>query len=757
MSTIKHVTRRDFLKLTGIASSGFILQSAIGVSQTAFARSLSTPSSQLNVFVAIDLNDTVKIVAHRSEMGQGIRTSLPQVVADEMDADWDKVLITQATGDSQYGSQNTDGSRSVREFYQTMREIGATAKLLLRQAAAAQWNAAVEDCIAQNHQVKHQPSGQTLSYGQLAERASTLEVPSATSLTLKNKNDFNYIGKGLPSVDLEDIITGQAQYGIDFQHPDLVHASIERCPVLGGTVKSFETKNVLSISGVLDTVQIDGGTLPARFHALAGVAVIATNTWAAIQGRKQLAVRWNKTAHRYYYTDKYMPLLVAQTQARDPEKSKLIRHKGDATNVIEKSKNVFDATYTTPHMEHAPMEPPVATAFVQGEHCEVWASVQHPIRARDEIASALNIKKENVIVNVLLLGGGFGRKSKPDFAVEAAILSKKLGKPVKVTWTREDTVQHAYYHASSAQYYRAAVNSKGKINALEQHISSPSISSIFKKDAQYMAGFELSQGFGNLHFDIEHIAAYNYPAPAHVRIGWMRSVCNINHAFASNSFADEIAKKYGHDPIDYQLMLAGSDRIIDTKDQGFKDNHYGASQPQEHPLRTDRFKAVINAVKESSSWPAKTDSNEGWGFAAHPSFLSYVAVATKVRLESDNVIITDVHIAIDCGQVVNPDRVKSQMEGSVIFGMSAALYGEVEINKGEAVQSNFHDYRVCRMFESPNIVVTIIDSDNPPSGVGEPGVPPIAASITNAIAAAGGPRIRDLPIDRALKKISHQT
>lgn len=759
MTSVSKITRRDFLAKTGLSVSGlsiakvsgmgFTLGTSISTSLSASASTTGAAGLEFNVFVHIASDNSVAIVAHRSEMGQGVRTSLPQIVADEMDADWSLVNIIQAQADKKYGNQNTDGSASVRDFYQKMREMGATARWMLRQAAAKTWQVPFEQCETQDHRVIHSKTERSLSYGELAEAAAKETPPKVDTLRFKADKEHRYIGKSISMVDLPAIVSGNTTFGIDVLLPDMHYASIERCPVVGGKVKHFNADAARKIKGVVDVIEIKGGTLPAQFHPLAGIAVIATNTWSAQQGRENLEIEWDLGANAHYDTDAYLKQLSDMPLTGSAAKGKTVRQRGDVSQAYKNAADTFEASYLIPHLEHATMEPPAAAAVVQNGKCEVWAPVQTPQRAQDVVAATLGMKPEKVTINVTLLGGAFGRKAKPDFVAEAAWLAQQTGKAIKVTWTREDTVRHGYYHACSVQQFKAGMDAKGKIIAIEQHIASPTIMSTFQPGANLLQDFELGQGYGNIPYDVPNILAKNHEAEAHVRIGWMRSVYNINHAFAVNSFVDEVARKYQQDPLQYQLDMIGDDRTIATADEGFPNFAYWKSF-DEYPLKSARLKGAIQAVKESAGWISGKSHKEGWGLAAHPSFLSYVAVATKVRMEKGALAVEEVHISIDCGKVVNPDRVRSQMEGSVIFGLSLALHGEITAKHGAIEQSNFDDYPVLRMRECPRIKVVLVDSQEAPTGVGEPGVPPVAPSLTSAIAAAGGPRIRSLPVRRHL-------
>ena len=423
----------------------------------AFA-ALETAAFSPNMFVGIKSDGTVLIVAHRSEMGTSSRTMVPLILADEMEADWKRVKIEQAIGDEKYGDQNTDGSHSIRSFFGVMQECGASARLMLEQAAANQWGVPVSECKATLHQVVHTPSGKKLGYGELAAAAAKLPVPDKSKLVFKKKSEYRYIGKDLPIYDLADITHGKAVFGMDAKVDGMVYASIEHSPVLGGKVQSFDDKEALQVPGVSRTVEIPAFKAPHAFQALGGVAVIADNTWAAFQGRKKLKMVWDPGPNGSYTSSEYKKEL--QATARKP--GKVVRNVGDVDKGFAGAAKTMEAEYYVPHLAHASMEPPVAVADFRNGQCTLWAPVQNPQAVQDTVAAAVGIDKKKVICNVTLLGGGFGRKSKPDYCAEAAILSKQLGKPVKVVWTREDDIHFDFYHSVAAMYMKAGVDQKGQ-------------------------------------------------------------------------------------------------------------------------------------------------------------------------------------------------------------------------------------------------------------------------------------------------------
>ena len=745
MNLIENVSRRSFLK--GMVSTGALVLGACYYPEILRADGL--PKDTLadratlhpNVFVGIDTDGTVQIVAHRSEMGTGIRTSLPLVVADELDADWKRVKIDQAIGDPRYGDQNTDGSHSIRSFYDVMRQAGASARFMLIEAAAQQWKVRPADCVTEPHVVIHRPSGRRLAYGDLAARAAKLPVPKKAQLQLKSNSQWRYIGKGMPSYDLADLCTGKAVYGMDARMDNMVYASIEHPPVLGGKVQSHDDSEALKVDGVRQTIAIDPFKPPPAFQPLGGIAVIADNTWAAFQGRKKLKVVWDNGPNESYDSAQYKKEL--QETARKP--AKVVRSEGDVDSVFAKGGKIMEADFYVPLLAHVSMEPMVALADFRDGKATIWAPMQNPQAAQDIVSKELGIAKENVICHVTLLGGGFGRKSKPDYVAEAAVLSKKVGRPVKVVWTREDDVKFDYYNAVAAMYMQAALGADGKPTAWLQRSVFPPITSIFDVDAVYGDPDHLQQGWTDVPFDIPNLRVENGPAKAHVRIGWLRSVANIYHGFAVQSFADELAHAAGRDPLDYLLDLIGKPRTIDFKNVDYP--NYGASL-ETYPWETGRLRRVTEMVAEKAGWgKRKLGKGAGLGIAAHKSFLTYVATIVEVEVNDQGEIkIPRVDTAVDAGLIVNPEITRAQFEGAAVFGTSVAQTGEITATKGVINQSNFSDYPVARINEAPvQTNVYLVDSNAPPAGVGEPGVPPFVAAFCNAIYAATGKRIRELP------------
>ncbi len=741
MSAPFNPSRRRFLTASA-QTSGLLLTLNLLPAAQLMAQADEGEGFMPNLFVAIDSDGTVTVTCHRSEMGQQIRTSIAQIIADELEADWDKVVIKQATGDPVYGDQNTDGSRSVRRNLTRLRQAGAAARQLLRQAAAHTWGVPVDQCEAINHVVTHQPSGRSMGYGELAQTAASQTLPDPEGIPLKTRDQWRYIGKAVQSVDIDNVVHGKAVYGFDVQLPDMQVAVIARPPVLFGTVRRLNDEAARAVAGVTDVIRMPALEAPALFKALGGVAVLAGNSWAAIKGRDALEIEWRNGSNARYNSDDYMQQMLATSR----KSGEVAREHGDVDEALENAAQRITAEYTVPHLSQAPMEPPAAAARVSADSAEIWACTQTPQSTRREVARALGMEESQVTVNVTMLGGAFGRKSKPDFSVEAALLAKQSGKPVKVLWTREDDIRFGYFHSVSAQRVEAGLDADGKTVAWLHRTVFPTISSTFDASQTYPSAGELRLGFADNPFDIPNMRLEKGQAKAHVRIGWLRSVANVYHAFAVQSFAHELAVAAKRDPKDYLLELIGAPRHIDLPGAGVEYDNYGDSL-RTYPIDTGRLANVVRIVAERAGWDAKRAQGRKLGIAVHRSFLTYVATVVEVEVdERGSWRIPEVYVAIDAGTVVNTDHVKAQCEGGSIYGLSCAI-GQITATDGVIDQGNFNDYLVTRINQAPgSIDVHIVESDAAPAGVGEPSTPPFAPALCNALYEATGQRIRELPV-----------
>jgi len=753
---VENVSRRSILKGLGIAG-GLVLAAPV-MSRPAFA-AYQTGASKMphgtvvdpRVFVSIAPDGIVTIVAHRAEMGTGVRTSLPLIVAEEMEADWSRVRVQQAHGDEvRYGNQDTDGSRSTRHYLIPMRQIGASARTMLEAAAAKRWGVPASEVKAANHEVVHNASGRRIGFGDLAADAANEPVPSIEGLKLKDPKDFRYLGKGeISIVDLRDITTGAAHYGSDTRLPGMKYAVIARPPVTGGKLASFDAAEAMKVSGVEKVMEAKGWPWPSKFQPLGGVAVIARNTGAAIKGRDALKIVWDDGANAKYESVAYR----AELEEASRKPGLVVRKEGDVDAALKSADKVIVGEYYAPHFAHVSMEPPAAVADVKGDKAEIWAPVQSPGGTREDVAKTLGIPEDNVTVNVTLLGGGFGRKSKCDFALEAALLSKELGAPVKVQWTREDDIRHDFLHTVSVERIEAGLDKNGKVTAWRHRSVAPSIASTFAAGTVHQAAFELGMGLVDMPFEIANIQCENPEAAAHTRIGWFRSVSNIPRAFAVQSMVGELAQATNRDQKDMLLELIGSARIVNLS--SVKDLWNYGEPYDSYPIDTGRLRRVVELVAEKGGWGRSVPKGRGLGIAAHRSFVSYIATIVDVEVgEKGKLTVHRVDTAIDCGTYVNPERIQSQIEGTAIMGLSLAKYGEITFKDGRVQQGNFGDFPVIRIDEAPlvtNVYIVPPGPDTPPSGVGEPGLPPFAPALINAIFAATGKRIRALPIGKQLE------
>jgi len=876
MSGIYKVTRRDFLRYTGIGAGALVLGCHIGPTQS-LLKDIVHNGLPLNNFLSIELDGTVVIVSHRSEMGQGIKSSLAAVMADELGADWSRVRLRQADADGpkyaignsnpdgkpsylipEDGSQFADSSRSMALYFTPMRLFGAGTRLVLVRAAALKvWRVDPAECEGRDHKVWHKPTGRSIDYRELPLFAATVGIPQLPEIqaALKKPQQWVFIGKKMPFYDAKDMVTGKAVYGADVavDRPGMLTAMIVRCPVANGDVKSFDDSAARQVPGVVDVVKVRiphpllAGGVGAGFMPHAGVAVVAANTWAALQGRRALKgkVEWELGPNATYNSEDFRRELKAST---DQAGNKL-RSRGDVDAAFATPAKVVEAEYYVPHLAQAPMEPPVTIALYENGRWEIWSPTQGPELAQHYVGLAMlepdpekwlawqvtdpsevrecereanrifnehlgralgldlpgliqlrdRLKKEvrdRVKVHVTLLGGGFGRKSKPDYAIEAAFLARlHPGVPIRVQWTREDDIKFSYFNSVNHQYLKAALDADGRPTALLQRsafssffatLFSPPFPGVpdtfplarkaFHNGGEYPYGsaIERAHGLEDMPFKMANLRIENCPAQSHIRCGWMRSVANIYHAFSICSFADEMAVAAGRDGKDYLLEeLIGEGGKLDLEAEGapcFDNNGFPAKMWEgtpavipPYPPDTRRLRAVVERVARESGWDEKVKKykqmkGRGLGIAAHRSFLSYVAIVVDVSLnDAHELTINEIYGVIDCGMAVNPDRVSAQMEGGIIYGLSYALLGEITVKDGAVEQNNFDDYPVLRIHQTPKKIITYVQEPSaevakdfpnhevPPTGAGEPPTPAVAPALANAIFAAGGPRIREIP------------
>src|SRR3954452_17719259 len=651
-----------------------------------------------NVFIHVGPDGTVTIVCHRSEMGQGIRSSLPVLIADDLGAQMARVRIVQADGDKAYGDQNTDGSNSIRSIYEDMRRVGATARVMLVATAAKRWNVRPEDCVARDHAVTHLPTGRALGFGELALEAGKQKVPAARDVPLRPDSELSHVGKRLPLVDAPAYVTGQAMYGADVSLPGMLTAVIARPPVVGGKVTRFDATRALASPGVRKVIEIPPPKPPYAFQPWGGIAVVADHTCAAMRGRAALEVTWEPGPNGSYDSAQYRDVLAKAVAVPGT----VARKVGDPESALKSAARVVEAEYHVPHLPHMPMEPVVAVAHVRGNSCEVWAPTQNPQAAQTEVARVLGTTPDKVRVHVTFLGGGFGRKSKADYCSEAALLSKRLGAPVRVQFTREDDVRHDYVNTVSTNRLTAGLDANGRVTAWRHRTAFPSIQSVFGGPAK-PGNDDLQQGVLDLALSVPNVTAEICDATAHTRIGWLRSVYNIFQGFSIGSFVDELADAKKADPRDVWLELIGPARQMSLSDLGIaRLPNYGQPLDQ-HPVDAGRLRNVIERVTKAAGWRGRQTGGRAFGLAAQRSFISYTAViASVVKRPNGTLGVEDVSRWCDAGTIVNSDRVRAQLEGAVICGMSLGLYGGVTMKGGAIQQDNFRGGgRIVPINESP--------------------------------------------------------
>jgi len=664
-----------------------------------------------NAYVRITPDNKITIVVARSEMGQGVRTALPMILAEELEADWKQIEIEQAGASTLFGDQTTGGSASVRTTWDPMRKAGATAREMLISAAALTWGVPRSSCTAEAGHIKHTGSSRSASYGDLAKKASTLPIP--TDVPLKQSKDYKLVGQRLPRVDSPAKVKGEAIFGIDFRLPGMKYAVLSRCPIIGGKVASFDDKDSRKVGGVSYAGKIGDSA----------VAVVADTVWGAMEGRRVLNVSWDEGPNRDLNT---AAIFAAMKQAAS-KKGANMYVAGDSTKA---GGHKISAEYTLPFMAHAPMEPGNCTASYQGSKCEMWIPTQVPQDCRDSVATAIGLDPDQVKVNVTLMGGGFGRRLEHDYAVEAALVSKAINAPVKVVWTREDDMRFSTYRPASIHQLSATLDGAGYPVALTHRLIAPSISG--QKGQPVPNGVdpdlpdEAGPVYGIPNYLIEYVMTET-PVP----LGWMRSVYALQAAFALESFIDELAVAAGKDPLKYRLQLL-------SKDQ---DLVYFTTT-----WHTARMRAVLQLAAEKAGWDKPLPPGRYRGVACFGCFQSYMAEVVEITMENDQPRVHRVVAVVDCGQVVNPAILEQQIQGGIVYGLANALRAKITIEKGRVVQGNFDDYAPLRMEETPTVEVYAVPSPEAPTGIGEPSVPPVAPALCNAIYSATKKRIRALPI-----------
>ena len=720
------IDRRSFLRLSALASGGLVLGIYLKSSDRAAAAEIVKAGGLVdgnfapNAFIRIATDGSVTIYSARPEIGQGIKTSLPMIVAEELGVDWKSVKVESAPLDSEFGSQAAGGSTSTPTSYLPMRRAGATARAMLIQAAADTWGVPASECFAENGAVHHRDTGKALSYGALVSKAATLPVPDAKTVQLKDPKDFSLLGSRIGGVDNPRIVTGQPLFGIDQKLPGMLYAVYERCPVFGGAVASANLDRIKALPGVKDAFVISDATGGVT-GLVPGVAILADSTWSAISAKRQLSIKWDEGAHAGDSWAGFASKAKAMAEGSD---LKQVRRDGDPEAALAGAAKVVEAAYTYPFISHLNLETQNCTVSIEGDRVKILSPTQNPARVRKEVAQYLGVSEENVSLTITRIGGGFGRRLDPDPALEAAAIAKRAGVPVKLTWTREDDLRHDHYRPGGFHFFKGGVDAQGKLSVwTSKHVA-------------------FGRGLAGDDFPGRFVANYKLETgtlPNNVPMGPWRAPGSNTFAWVICSFLDELAHAAGRDPVEFNLEVLGTRDLVP------------GSGPRSQPYNAARMRGVIKEVAEKSGWGQSLPRGQGMGLGYYFSHQGYIAEVAKVTVSNSGDLKVDrVVAAVDVGsQIVNLSGAENQVQGSIIDGLGAAWYQELNIDKGRIVQSNLFDYPMIRMPDAPEkIEIHFVKTAYPPTGLGEPCLPPLAPAVSNAIFAATGKRIREFPFSR---------
>ena len=728
-------SRRRFVQAGGAGALSLLVPLRLGARPAAGSGTVFTP----NAYIRIGADDSVTLVAHRSEMGQRIRTTLAMILCDELDADWSHVTVERATGDARYGDQNTVGDASLFLGWEPLRTAAAAAREMLVQAASQRLGVPLDTLRTESGRVivKDSTPPRALRYGELAGLAASLEVPARPRL--KAAAEYRLIGTPRASIDLHAQTTGRMAYGLDVVRPGMRYAVIQRAPLPGTRLRRFDATAARAVAGVLDVFALPG-VFAAEAATYDGVAIVGRDSWACLKARRALQVEWDAAASLD------SPAIRQRMEAAADRPGTVYRSGGDLDAMRAAAATTLKRRYHTPFLTHATLEPPNCTADVRADRCEVWAPTQNPGEARERIAAELKLPLAQITVNVTDIGGGYGRKSMHDFVLEAVRVSRHIGAPVKLFWTREDDLRHGYYRSASLSELEAGLSADGRLLFWRHHSVHSSQRPTSENDGPTLAlePYEMSASSAMrfpytvpaVHFEGTHVETP-------LKRSWMRGVQDAFHAFASNCFFDEVASAMKRDPVELRQALLGPPRLL---------QFFRSSASTAYWQDTSRMTEVMRRAAELSGWGRPLPAGQGRGFAMHSQSATYVAMVAQVAARSDGGFSVErVVCVVDCGRVINPDAARAQVEGAILYGLSSCLFGEITLQGGQVAQSNFHDYPVARIGDTPAMEIEFLRSEPPPTGLGEPCVPLVAPAIANALFHAGFERVTEWPI-RPLKR-----
>ena len=732
------VNRRSFLQVTALAGGGLMLGLYPKLTKAQGGRGPAAPLAP-NAFITIAPNGKVTIMAKAPEVGQGIKTELPMLIAEELDVDWKDVKVEQTDVDPKYGGQFAGGSTGTPSGWEPMRRVGATARQLLVLAAVAQWNVPESEVYTGSGRVFHRPTKKSLGYGELAAKAAEIQLPAPESIKFKDPKDYKIIGHTTPNVDIKEIVTGKPIFGIDFSVPGMLFATYLKCPVIGGKVASSNLEAIKKLPGVrhafvAEGAEIKENVIPGDPGLLTGIAIVADTWWQAQSAREKLEVKWDEGRWADQSSEGFAKKADELSKAAP---ARTLRNDGDVNAALQGAAKTVEATYTYPFIAHAPLEPQNCTAHFKDGKLEIWSTSQTPASGKTLTAKTLGIPETSITLHMVRAGGGFGRRLYNDYMVEASWIAKTIGVPVKLVWTREDDMTHDYYRPGGFQYLKGGVDSGGKLTAWRNHFIS------YGEGERFAASAALGAGEFPARF-VPNFALQSSVQPLGLKTGALRAPTSNAHAFVVQSFIDELAHAAGKDPVEFRLALLAATPIANPAGPN--------GQPQQGGFNADRMRGVLNLVAEKSGW-GKTTMPKGtaMGVAFHFSHQGYFAEVASVTVSADKKIkVNKVWVAADVGrQIINPSAADNMIQGAVIDGLSELMFQQITLSKGAVVQTNYHEHGIVRMTQAPpKIEIHYLKTDFNPTGLGEPALPPVLPSVANAIFTATGDRVRSLPLSK---------